>query len=164
MTWRAWGVRTQLYAVLNAAVGSMPAGTVVYDGPRARGATPKQFIAVGVAGASLTDDLSVGDDGVIASQQWSPTGPGGWKDETGSVACTVVAWTGETNTAGCRATVAALIATCEAAVAANPTLNGALTKDDHLELVDVRVSEIQTKNGPAVGAVLTWSYTSLVTT
>src|SRR4051812_33149072 len=110
MAWRAWAVRAQLHAVIAAA--ALPADTTVYDGPRPRGDTPKRFVAVGVAGDVL-DDFSAADDGVDATQEWSPEGPGTWRTEAGTVAATVVAWSGDTDPVPLRADVQMIVDVCE---------------------------------------------------
>lgn len=155
-----WAAQAALVAMFTAPAAA--AGATLYDGPRSRGTTPKLFVVVG---ADSDDPFVQADDvedtlAAVARQQWSSEGPGTWRDESGSVLCTVVAWDGGTALAPLRAQVESLTDALEAALIVNRQAAGAIGAG--LELAELRVWERRSTQGSAVGAVLDISYQSLL--
>lgn len=157
-----WSVRSAL--VTSFAAPAAAAGADLYDGPRRRGDTPKLFLVVGAdsddpftaADADFEDTLTG-----TSRQEWSPEGPGTWREETGSVLCTAVAWSGDDDFAPLRAQVEALVDVLEATLLANRQLGGSVGAG--VELGELRVWERRSTQGSAVGAVLEISYQSTLT-
>lgn len=148
-------VRSALYTLYDAALADP---VIVFNGPRPRSATPKQYLLVGVNGI---DELEAG---MRSNQVPSPLS-GDWRDETGEVDCTAVAWTGEVDMTTIRSVVEGMVDTCESALNADRRLGGLLIPANnvaHVTRLDVR--EQHTDNGPFVEAVLTVSYTTTLTT
>jgi len=153
MATKLWDVRAALVALFAA----VPAPTVVYDGPRVRGNTPGQFLQVGVNG--LDEDTA----GMRAAQAPSPMS-GDWRDESGEVDCTIVAWTGDTDMTAIRTAAESIVASCEALVNADRSLGGLLTPANNLaELTALDVREQRTDKGPFVEVTFTVSYGSVLT-
>lgn len=131
--------------------------TEVFNGPRVRSAAPKQYLVVGVNGI---DELEAG---MRAAQTPSPL-HGTWRDETGEVDCTAVAWTGEVDMTAVRSAVEGIVDACESAVNADRSLGGLLTLKSNLaEVTRLDVREQRTDKGPFVEAVFTVSYATTLT-
>lgn len=151
-----WDVQASLVTLFQAA---MPAGVKVHRGPRGRTANQKQYVLVGTDGG--TTGVESGDDSAMsAEQQQSDKGPGGWRDESGQVTCSVWVWTGSSKADVPRADAQALYEACEAAVYGDRTLGG-LTRLSEVTRVSIR--EEQTSNGPVVRVVFAVDYLALIT-
>lgn len=145
-------VRTYLAALY----GGANSGTPTYVGPRNRSNTPKKYLLVGVDGI---DELEAG----MRSTQSPSSLSGPWRDETGEVDCTAIAWTGGDDLEQIRADVDAIVAACEAALNADPTLGGLLSLTGFAEVTSLDVRETRTSKGPYVEAVFTTSYSTVLT-
>ncbi len=132
-------------------------GVEVHDGPRVRGKQPSQYVLVGVNGLE--------EDGAgLRSVQGPSAMQGDWRDEAGEIDCTVVTWSGKADIPALRVKSDSAIATCEAAINADPQLGGLIKPANnfaHLTALDTR--EAQTDRGPFVEAVFTISYTTILT-
>jgi hypothetical protein len=158
MAFLLWPARAALFEMFTTAA----APTKVYDGPRARGAsTPKKYVLVGasVANPAAEDIIAAGGS---ASQDWTTFGPNE-RQEAGTIPCTVIAWHGSTEFQALRDAVQEILDACEAALIADPSLGGVLDDLHSADLIDVSVSESQTKAGAAVAAVFTVAYGATTT-
>lgn len=142
-------VRSALFDLYSEALG-----VEVFNGPRPRSHTPKQYLLVGVNGL---DELEAG----MRSTQTPSTLSGDWRDETGEIDCTAVAWTGETNMDGIRAAAESMVDLCESALLADRHLGGLLPMGHNTaEHVRLDIREQHTDKGPFVEAVFTISYST----
>lgn len=150
-----WVVRPALFTLFSAA---QPASVAVYDGPRPRGDTPKKFLLVGV-----NSGLDEGSEAMRAIQSPSAM-DGGWRDEVGEIDCCAVTWTGDDDMTAIRDAARDIVATCETAVNADPTLGGVLTlNNNQAELVRLDIREARTDKGPFVEATFTVAYATVLT-
>jgi len=151
-----WDVQEALVPLFAAAV---PSGVKVHRGPRGRTASEKRYVLVGTDGG--TTGVESGDDQAMnAVQQESDMGPGGWRDEAGSVTCSVWSWTGSSKADIPRDDAKAIYEACEAAVLANRSLGG-LSR--FTEVTTIGIREEQTNAGPVVRVVFAINYLGLVT-
>jgi hypothetical protein len=158
-----WAVRTAVLELLTDPAEA--AGAKVFDGQRKVGATPKLFLVVG---ADSDDPFEAPDDVVdtlagSARQERAREGPGDWRQETGDVLCTIVAWDGGTLFGPLRAKVQTVLDACEAALLATPELAAADLVGAGAELGEIRLWERRSKDGSAVGVVFTVTYQSILT-
>lgn len=156
-----WDVRTGLIDTFTPV--AVAASAKLFDGPRRRGDTPKLFLVVGADSDDPFDAPVDVDDTLtgLVRQGWSAEGPGTWRDEAGSVLCTVVAWSGDDEFAPLRARVRSFVDDLEAALIADRQLGD--TVGAGVELAEMRVWERRRADGIAVGAVLDIAYQSLLT-
>jgi hypothetical protein len=147
-------VRSALYNLYSEAL----TGPVVFNGPRPRSTTPKEYLLIGVNG------LEELEAGMRSSQGASDMGGGDWREEAGEIDCTAVAWTGDTNMAAIRSAVESIVDVCETALRADRHLGGLLTPAHHIaEQTRLDVREQHTDKGPFVEAVFTVAYTTTLT-
>ena len=92
--------------------------TRVYVGPKPTSENAREFLCVGF-------DPDGTGDGVTTDQTISPMG-NDWVDESGDVTCTVVCWSGSTDTAPLLARADDLLDLVDAALKADPRLGGVL--------------------------------------
>lgn len=147
-------VRAALASIYGAAV---PSGVQVFEGPRNRSATPKQYLLVGVNGI---DEFEAG---MRSQQVQSPLSGDSWREEAGEVDCTAVAWTGDESMTVIRSQVEAIVDACETAVRADRTLGGVLRLTGLAEVTRLDVREQRTDKGPFVEAVFSTSYSTVLT-
>lgn len=145
-------VRSALFDLYTEAL-SVP----VFNGPRPRSATPKQYLLVGVNGI---EEIEAG----MRSNQTPSSLSGDWWDETGEVDCTAVAWQGETDMTAIRAAAKSIVDICETALRDDRHLGGLLVPANNTaEQTRLDIREQQTSKGPLVEAVFTVSYSTTLT-
>ena len=106
-------------ALVAAAVANAPATTRVYDGYGTSN-DPGDYLMIGVD----DPDSDGWTNSVDAQQDPSSVGPpSGARDQTGSVACTALSWSGAGDQKAARDAAAATMAALEAYVRANPGLS-----------------------------------------
>ena len=153
-----WDVQAELVSRFTAALPDV----TVFDGPRIRGGTtPRQFLLVGSDGGDSGHESL--DDGLSAEQEPSDLGPGGWRDETGTITCSAWAWSGHSSIAASRAASRAILDTCETVITADPTLSGLLDGGGINQVARVSSNESQRAGGPVVRLVFTVTYRALIT-
>lgn len=149
-----WLVRPALHSRFDAAL-TVP----VYDGPRVRTETPKQFVVVG-ANTGGGEDIGP----AMRSVQTPSPHDGTWRHEEGEVDCVAVAWAGDSDLAALRTAARALVDACETAVNADRSLGGLLQPTNNFaEVTALEIREAQTDKGAFVEAVFTVSYGTLLT-
>jgi hypothetical protein len=157
---RLWDVRS---ALLTTFKGVVPRDVEVIDGPLTASTPPKAFVLVGSDGGE--DGYGARDDGASVRQRRSKLGPGGWRDEDGAVVCSVWAWDGNRRFDRLRVKVRELVDLCEAAVAADRSLDGLLTTPPAgAELTELAFREDQFTKAAVVRATFTIAYTAVLTT
>lgn len=159
---------SRLYELVDALVPFLEAafdGTSVevLDGPRSKGTLPRQCVIVGYGGAPF-DRATLGVfDGAESSEEESLLGDGTWRDETGTVFCTLAAWSGDSKQKAFRSAVAAMEQTIRDALEADPTVGGALGRQERAAITERHLSPQLFTNGAGVDVVLAISYRSVLT-
>lgn len=155
-----WQVRDALVTVFT---GAVDASTKVYPGPRPKGDNPKRYVLVSSDGG----DTGIGeatDEGMTASQEPSDLGHGMWRDESGTVVCSVWAWTGNTSFTSSEATAREIFGQCAGAVAADRSLGGLLVLPGLAEVESLSIRESLISNSPTVRIAFSVNYGALITT
>lgn len=161
-----WAVRTRLTEIFRDAIAASTTRgrhARVYEGTRDVGGTPDLFLLVG-APSALDDELTVDVPpwGRLTSGP-DPMGPGSWRLEEGEIDCAAVAWTGSADgRPELRLDVADVVATCEAALVADPMLGGLLEGEHRAQLAGQEYRDPLTADGPFAEVVFTVVYTQRV--
>lgn len=122
----------------------------VYDGLPVTGDNPTTFVTVGYV---------EGED-FGGTYEQTRNGEDGWQgalEESGTVRCELVCWTGDTDLPGRRSAAFALVDAWEAGVSADETLGGVLGRSSSSSLA-VDVQPVQNSNGAAQRLTVTLSY------
>lgn len=154
---------SSLGAVIDALVAKFTGAlsVPVYDGPQPVASSARQFVQVGAS-------QELGNDGVEAESSLSLSeldfGTGAFRDEQGSVTCSVWVWGGSSWSKDMRDAAQALLDECEAAVRADPQLGGVLYGEPYrAEVGSAHMRQEQTANGYLVRIVFAVTYTNLLT-
>lgn len=134
-------VPAAIRAIHDALVAQLPAGTLVLVGPGNTSSTAN-VVLVGVNDPDENGYATA----VTGTQSWAQLG-GKRRDETFAVHCSAVAWNGDSDTLAAMDAVYALLAACESAIVADPTLGGAILYAPGIEATHLKF--ITDQNGAA---------------
>ena len=146
---------TTQHAVIEGLVTAFTAAVEfqVYDGPNFDDSVEGTAVWVGY------DPTDENAQAVVTEQEWAEVGARA-KNETGTVTCTVGAWSGDPSTTGRREDIAAALSALEAAHRADVTLGGACLYSNFGERVTLH--QQLTENGNEVLALFTVSFMSRI--
>jgi hypothetical protein len=131
-------------ALLAALRSAAPAGIEVYDGIWPTDAAPSQYLMVGVEDADDTGGLI---DAVTSQQEWRYVGHE-TRDETLTVHCVAVAWTGEDDLSACRLLAADVVTLATDLITADPSLSDSVL---HVQrITGIALRQGYTEDGVAV--------------
>lgn len=156
-----WDVRAALYELFRDALAASEIRgrrATVYEGTRSKGPTPNLFLLVG-ASSTLDDELTTAND--VWGRLTSSADPmsADWRIEEGEIDCAAVAWSGSVDDRpALRADVAAVVATCEQALVADPRLGGLLTGENTAQMLGQEFRDPITELGPFAEVVFTIGY------
>lgn len=122
------------------------AGVAVYDGPPVTADVPGSYVTVGFV---LGEDNGGSYDQVYLA--------GGLLEETGTVHCEIVCWTGDVDLATMRTQAFALADALQAAMSADGTLGGVVRS----AAMTVDVRPVQTTAGAEQRLMVTLNYTAI---
>lgn len=141
-------------AALVARFTSAVSPTLVFDGPNDQAASSPAFVLVGSTGED--------EDGATLDADWSPVGPGRWREEAGEVVCSAWAYSGGRDLPARRAIALGLATSCAESVHQDRSLGGILTGNG-AQVSRFRYQPRQTTEGAVVRVVFTVSYRTLLT-
>lgn len=147
-------VNSVIAALITGFEGATPTAQV-FDGPDASSLNKTAFVLVGSTG---DED----EEAVLVERTPSPLAFD-WFDETGSIDCCAVAWSGGTDVAARRAASFELATQCVNWLRSNRYLGGVLASPYGAEASGLTLRQTQTEQGVLVRVLFTVAYRALIT-